>query len=91
MRNLVASKLVIKDLDRFAKARKGIQVERLFEAVSFLLFDKPIPERFRDHPLSGDMKGFRALSIADDMRLVYKTDQQNVYIVRVGTHSSVYK
>jgi mRNA interferase YafQ len=58
---------------------------------NILLQGAIIPEKYRDHKLHGEFKGFRGLHINPDWVLVYKTDDDNVYMQRTGTHSDIYE
>ena len=61
--------------------------------VKLFISDRSNP-LLKDHPLSGDMKGYRAFSITGDVRVVYRisTDQTNtILFYDIGTHNQVYK
>jgi addiction module RelE/StbE family toxin len=44
----------------------------------------------KDHPLKGGMKGKRAFSIADDVRVVYEETEEAFIILDIGSHNQVY-
>lgn len=43
-----------------------------------------------DHELSGKLQGYRAFSIAGDVRVVYHIYDNVAYFVDIGTHNQVY-
>lgn len=44
----------------------------------------------RDHSLGGKLRGYRAFSIAGDIRVVYYIFGDTAYFVNIGTHNQVY-
>jgi len=47
--------------------------------------------RLRDHALNKRMKGWRAFSVNEDVRIVYKvTGKNNVEFLAIGGHRKVY-
>jgi mRNA interferase YafQ len=75
---------------RLAKKR-GQRVDLLQEIIHLLADGKPLPEKNRDHPLTGDWKGFRECHITPDWLLVYKQEDDILVLTltRVGTHSDL--
>ena len=62
----------------------------LMEAVNLLAADKPLPQRYVDHPLSGDWKDHRDCHIRPDLVLIYrKPDPESLELVRLGSHSEL--
>ena len=65
---------------------------RLFdEAVETLLRGEPLPQKNKDHPLSGDWSGYRECHIEPDWLLIYRIYEKTLVLllVRTGTHSDV--
>jgi mRNA interferase YafQ len=61
----------------------------LMEVVNLLAADKPLPHRHFDHPLSGEWNDHRDCHIRPDLILIYrKTDDANLELVRLGSHSA---
>ena len=55
-----------------------------------LVADEPLPERYRDHALSGDWAGYRDCHIKPDLVLIYqKPDDDTVRLIRIGSHSEL--
>jgi mRNA interferase YafQ len=64
--------------------------EDFIEVVTFLVNDLSLPERYRDHALTGDWKDFRDCHIKPDLVLIYqKTDDSIFRLARIGSHSEL--
>jgi mRNA interferase YafQ len=65
----------------------------LAEVLTLLQADMALPERYRDHALTGNWKDYRDCHIKPDLLLIYqKTDQDELLIlelVRLGSHSEL--
>jgi mRNA interferase YafQ len=62
----------------------------LLEAVTMLAEDKPLPRRYFDHPLSGELSDYRDCHIRPDLILIYrKPDDESLELVRLGSHSEL--
>lgn len=64
----------------------------LLETVVELLLDgQTLPEKYRDHQLTGNWKGYRECHIEPDWLLVYKIYESKLILslVRAGTHSDL--
>ena len=75
---------------RLAKKR-GQNVQLLRDVISQLANGYSLPEKNRDHALSGGWKGYRECHIAPDWLLVYKQERDILVLTltRVGTHSDL--
>lgn len=79
-----------KDFKRIIK--RGYDV-RLFEnVVEILANGMDLPQKYRDHCLSGDYKDFRERHIAPDWLLIYRIDDNELilFLTRTGTHSDLF-
>jgi mRNA interferase YafQ len=64
--------------------------ELLREAIPQLAADQPLPDRLRDHALTGDWKDHRDSHIKPDLALIYhKPDDATLRLVRLGSHSEL--
>ena len=70
-------------------AKRGLDVEILKKVVGLLENEIPLPERFRDHALTGDWAGFRECHLRPDWLLIYRVEQERaiLHLARTGTHS----
>jgi mRNA interferase YafQ len=62
----------------------------LREIILLLVEGKPLPARYKDHPLSDEWTHFRDCHIEPDWLLIYNVDGDDVYLVRTGTHSDLF-
>ena len=83
-------RLFKKDLKRLE--RRGYNLDLLRTTVSFLAEQKTLPEKYKDHRLTGDYTGYRECHITPDWLLVYRIDRDQLILVltRTGTHSDLF-
>lgn len=95
MRSIRQSKKFEKDIKRAAKQRKDMN--KLARVVSLLSSDEPLPVALKDHPLKGNLKGFRDCHIEPDWVLIYKKiddetlELHELFLDQIGTHSEILK
>ena len=72
--------------------RRGLNPALLEHVLRLLQAGEPLPERYRDHALSGKYAGFRELHIQSDWLLVYAIDNGALVLtlMRTGTHSDLF-
>jgi mRNA interferase YafQ len=59
--------------------------------ITLLADDKPLPERNRDHNLTGEWHDFRECHLKPDLLLIYrKPDADVLQLVRMGSHSELF-
>jgi mRNA interferase YafQ len=80
-----------RDYKREKSGRHGKKVDALLmEAVDMLAADSPLPRRYFDHALSGEWQDYRDCHIRPDLVLIYgKPDDENLDLVRLGSHSEL--
>lgn len=80
-----------KDLKKIIKQKKPLEL--LEDIVKQLQHLQPLPQKQRDHDLTGDWNGYRECHITPDWLLIYKTDQQVqlLRLMRTGSHSDLFK
>ena len=77
----------------YKKAKKRrLPLEKLKEAVDLLAMGQPLPERNRDHALTGDWVGHRECHIQPDWLLIYRVEEDVLVLTmtRTGTHSELF-
>jgi mRNA interferase YafQ len=77
-----------KDAKRLGK--RGKDLSKLRGVVDLLLSGSVLPDRLRDHPLSGDWKGWRDCHIEPDWLLIYKLLSEELILGRTGSHSDLF-
>ena len=84
MRTAVRSGQFRRDVKRAQK--RGKDMSKLRELILLLLAEAPLPERYRDHPLRGNWKGYRDAHIEADWLLIYRVLADELHLVRTGSH-----
>jgi mRNA interferase YafQ len=79
-----------KDLRRMVK--RGADMELLDEVVQLLRERKPLPEKYEDHPLTGNWAGYRDCHIQPDWLLLYRVEENVIILLlaRTGSHSGLF-
>ena len=90
MLEVVLSNRFKKDLK--LAARRGLPLDELNTVVDWLAAGQDLPDRDRDHALTGDYIGFRECHIRPDWLLVYRVDGDalELFLFRTGTHSDLF-
>lgn len=90
MLDIVLSNRFKKDLK--LAARHGYNLELLDEIVDKLAKREPLPDKNWDHSLTGDYAGFRECHIQPDWLLVYRIEEEELFLFlsRTGTHSDLF-
>ena len=71
--------------------RQGRDLSALKDVLEQLVTGKPLPQKYSDHRLSGKFKQYRECHIQGDWLLVYRVGFGVVELVRLGTHSELFK
>jgi mRNA interferase YafQ len=73
--------------------KRGFDPNRLAEIVTLLANGIPLPEKNRDHALSGDWIGYRECHILPDWLLIYRLEEDILVLTltRTGTHSDLFQ
>ena len=79
-----------KDYKRIVK--RGYDMRLLEKVIELLANQKPLPEKNRDHQLSGDYAGCRECHITTDWLLIYEVADEELilYLTRTGSHSDLF-
>ena len=88
MRRLRTTKRFERDLKRVRK--RGKQLNKLWSVVDRLLRKEPLEARHRAHSLSGEWQSFRECHIEPDWLLIWREAEDQVILVRRGTHSDLF-
>lgn len=80
-----------KDYKRVLK-QPGHTPELLQEVLDYLVQEQPLPEKYRDHALSGNYADFRECHILPDWLLIYKVEEDILILTltRTGSHSELF-
>ncbi len=79
-----------KDLKRIKK--RGYDISLLTDVIKMLAVGKPLPQKYRDHPLIGNYDGCRECHITPDWLLIYEINGEDLYLylTRTGSHSDLF-
>lgn len=79
-----------KDYKRMLK--RGYNPQNLQDVLTLLVNQQPLPEKYRDHNLSGNYAGYRECHIEPDWLLIYKifNDKLVLVLTRTGSHSDFF-
>lgn len=78
-----------RDLKRERKTAPGVEAI-LREVISLLIEGKAVPSKLKDHPLVGEWRDHRDCHLKPDLVLIYKADETEVTLVRLGSHSELF-
>lgn len=73
-------------------SKRGYNVTLLKEVVEILASGEQLPERYRDHALTGSFLGCRECHIRPDWLLIYQIEDKELilYLTRTGSHSDLF-
>jgi mRNA interferase YafQ len=71
--------------------RRGKDMNKLRQLILLLLAGDGLPDRYQDHPLKGNWKGYRDAHIELDWLLIYRVaDDDELHLVRTGSHADLF-
>jgi len=87
----------VKPSNRFRKdlkviAKRGYDTNLLTQVIKTLAIGENLPDKHKDHFLSGNWSNYRECHIAPDWLLVYKIESDILVLTltRTGTHSDLF-
>ncbi len=78
--------------DRKLIVRRGYNIQKLKNIIGLLQNGEPLDEKYKDHALIGNYKGYRECHIEPDWLLIYKIENDILTLVlsRTGTHGDLF-
>jgi mRNA interferase YafQ len=72
--------------------KRGKDMSKLIDALKLLASCEPMPKRYKDHQLSGNLKDFRECHIEPDWLLMYQIFKDKLILSAsgTGTHSDLF-
>lgn len=72
--------------------KRGLPIDELDNVIRMLAESDSLPEKYKDHELSGNWKGFRECHVQPNWLLIYYIYDNNLILslVRTGTHSDLF-
>ncbi len=88
MRRIAQRRQFRDDLKR--QKRRGKDIGELVAAVELLAEQGELPSPYRAHKLSGDWSGVLECHIEPDWLLIYSVTDDEVLLIRTGTHADLF-
>lgn len=72
--------------------KRGLNVDLLNSVVKELAEGRKLDEKYKDHSLSGKLRGFRECHIQADWLLIYRIIDRKclLYLLDTGTHADLF-
>lgn len=87
--NLKRDKRFINDLSKVRLSDS--EFNKMIEYFSLLSNDKPLPPSANDHALSGEYADTREFHIGGDKLVIYLISDNEIRLLRIGTHAQLFK
>ena len=88
MRRIAQRKQFRADLKR--QKRRGKVIEELIAAVELLAEQGALPSVYQPHRLTGEWSGVWECHIEPDWLLIYTVSDEEVLLIRTGTHDDLF-
>jgi mRNA interferase YafQ len=91
MLNVVQTPQFLKDVKKSNKKHRDVAA--LKEIIEKLVKQEPIPEKHKDHALKWSYSGCRELHITwkPDFLLLYRVNENELILQRLGSHDELFK
>jgi mRNA interferase YafQ len=91
-------KYLIYETKQYKKSFKKIKKQdkkfkqELSIVINILASNKKLAQKYRDHPLTGELKIFRELHVRPDLLLMYRKEEDSLilYLVNLRSHSELF-
>lgn len=70
--------------------KRGYNMELIQSVIDILAIPEALPEKNRDHDLTGNYANKRECHILSDWLLVYRIEGSELVLYRTGTHSDLF-
>lgn len=72
--------------------KRGYDIKKFTELIDILRSGDAIPQKYKDHALSGSYAGYRECHIEPDWLLIYKKENDILVLIlfRTGSHSDLF-
>ena len=91
------TKYIVKPTTQFKKdfklaMKRSMKIELLEEVIAMLAMGETLPDKHKDHALTGNWVGHRECHILPDWLLVYRLEDDILVLAltRTGTHSDLF-
>lgn len=77
---------------QFDKDLKNLGLtSELIDVLHALINDLPVPNKYKDHALQGNLRQYRECHLKPDMLLAYQTTKDSVKLIAVDNHNNLFK
>lgn len=90
------TKYIVKPTTQFKKdfklaMKRSMKIELLEEVIAMLAMGETLPDKHKDHALTGNWVGHRECHILPDWLLIYRIEDEVLVLTlaRTGTHSDL--
>ncbi len=91
------AKYIVKPTTQFKKdyklaVRRGLDIGLLDDIIAALALGLPLPEKNKDHALTGNWAGHRECHVLSDWLLIYRIENDVLVLTlsRMGSHSDLF-
>ena len=91
------TKYTVKTTSQFKKdfklaMKRGLNIDLLETVIATLALGEPLPDKNKDHALTGNWIGHRECHILPDWLLIYRIEEEVLILTlaRSGTHSALF-
>lgn len=92
------TKYIVKPTTQFKKdfklaMKRSMKIELLEEVIAMLAMGETLPDKHKDHALTGNWVGHRECHILPDWLLIYRIEDEVLVLTlaRTGTHSDLFR
>ena len=91
------TKYIVKPTTQFKRdfklaMKRSMKIELLEEVIAMLAIGETLPDKHKDHALTGNWVGHRECHILPDWLLIYRIEDEvlELTLARTGTHSDLF-
>jgi len=88
MLDIIRTSQFKKDVKRMVK--RNADTEKLKKVLELLVNEMELPVKYKNHNLIGNYHGRQECHIEPDWLLIYRIQDNHLYLERTGTHSDLF-
>jgi mRNA interferase YafQ len=73
------------------KQKQNKDINKLTNIMDKLINEIELENKYKEHYLTGEYKGYKECHIEPDWLLIYNIDETIIYFARTGSHSELFK
>lgn len=70
--------------------KRHYKMDLLHQIITTLIIPDALPQKNRDHLLTGNYSGYRECHIEPDWLLIYRQSENELFLYRTGTHADLF-